>query len=110
MLGAWAGERLVGTVQLRYAQLPNARHRAEVAKLLVHRSARRRGIGRSLLSEIERTALAEGRTLLVLDTLTGTDAERLYETLGWSKAGIIPEYAALSDGDRRPTAIFYRIL
>ncbi|HEV8229483.1 MAG TPA: GNAT family N-acetyltransferase [Candidatus Limnocylindria bacterium] len=102
--------RVVGTAQLRLAQLPNARHRAEVAKVLVHRSMRRRGIATALMREIERIALAEGRTLLVLDTITGSEAVALYEKLGWTRAGEIPQYAAMPDGALRPTTIFYRIL
>lgn len=109
VLVAYLDGRIVGTVQLRLAQLPNARHRAEVAKLLVHSSVRRRGIGRSLMAEIERVARSAARTLLVLDTLTGTDAEPLYEALGWTKAATIPEYA-MHDGQLRPTTLFYRIL
>jgi GNAT superfamily N-acetyltransferase len=102
--------RVVGTAQLRLAQLPNGRHRAEVAKVLVHRSARRRGIATSLMNAIERIALAEGRTLLVLDTITGSEAVPLYTKLGWTRAGEIPEYAGLPSGELRPTTIFFRRL
>jgi GNAT superfamily N-acetyltransferase len=102
--------RLVGTAQLRLAALPNARHRAEVAKVLVHRSARRGGVATALMNEIERLALAEGRTLLVLDTIAGSEAVRLYTKLGWRRAGEIPRYAAMPDGELRPTVVFYRDL
>jgi GNAT superfamily N-acetyltransferase len=102
--------RVVGTAQLRLAQLPNARHRAEVAKVLVHRSARRIGIATALMREIERIALEEGRTLLVLDTIADSEAEPLYTKLGWTRAAEIPRYAALPDGELRPTVIFYRDL
>ncbi len=102
--------RLVGTAQLRLAQLPNARHRAEVAKVLVHRSARRQGIGSALMSEIERIALSERRTLLVLDTIADSEAEPLYAKLGWTRAAEIPRYAGMPDGELRPTVIFYRDL
>ena len=102
--------RVVGTAQLRLAQLPNARHRAEVAKVLVHRSARRRGIATALMNAMERIALAEGRTLLVLDTITGSEAVSLYTKLGWTRAGEIPEYAGLPSGELRPTTIFFRRL
>ena len=102
--------RVVGTAQLRLAQLPNARHRAEVAKVLVHRSARRQGIGSALMREIERIALAEGRTLLVLDTIADSEAEPLYIKLGWTRAAEIPRYAGMPDGELRPTVIFYRDL
>lgn len=101
---------VVGTAQLRLAQLPNARHRAEVAKVLVHRSARRKGIGTALMREIERLALADGRTLLVLDTIAGSEAEPLYVKLGWTRAAEIPRYAGMPDGELRPTVIFYRDL
>lgn len=102
--------RVVGTAQLRLAQLPNARHRAEVAKVLVHRTARRRGIATALMREIEQLALAEGRTLLVLDTIADSEAVQLYTKLGWTRAAEIPEYAALPAGELRPTTIFYRRL
>ena len=110
VLAARAGGGIVGTAQLRLAQLPNARHRAEVAKVLVHRSARRRGIARALMNELDRIARAEARSLLVLDTLTGSEGERLYEALGWTKAAVIPDYAMYSDEGLRPTTIFYRLL
>ena len=102
--------RVVGTAQLRLAQLPNGRHRAEVAKVLVHRSARRQGIASALMREIERIALAEGRTLLVLDTIANSEAEPLYLKLGWTRAGEIPRYAGMPDGELRPTVVFYRDL
>jgi GNAT superfamily N-acetyltransferase len=102
--------RVVGTAQLRLAQLPNARHRAEVAKVLVHRSARRRGIATALMREIERLAVADGRTLLVLDTIADSEAEPLYTKLGWTRAAEIPRYAGMPDGELRPTVIFYRDL
>ena len=102
--------RAVGTAQLRLAQLPNARHRAEVAKVLVHRDARRRGYGRDLMRTIEQVARRWHRTLLVLDTIAGSDAERLYERLGWIKVASIPRYAAFPDGTLAPTTIFYKEL
>jgi GNAT superfamily N-acetyltransferase len=102
--------RLVGTAQLRLAQPPNARHRAEVAKVLVHRSARRRGIATALMREIERIAVADGRTLLVLDTIADSEAEPLYMKLGWTRAAEIPRYAGMPDGELRATVIFYRDL
>jgi len=102
--------RVVGTAQLRLAQLPNARHRAEVAKVLVHRSARRQGVATALMREIERIALAEGRTLLVLDTISGSEADPLYTKLGWTRAAEIPRYAGMPDGELRPTTVFYRDL
>lgn len=110
LLGAFADGQLVGTVQLHLAVQPNSPHRAEIAQLLVRRSARRRGIGQDLMAQAEREALAEGRTLLVLDTVTGDDAERLYERLGWTKAGVIPDYALYPDGRPCSTTIFWKTL
>ncbi|MDQ0376301.1 GNAT family N-acetyltransferase [Amycolatopsis thermophila] len=105
---AWDGARLVGTVQIRPASLPNAPHRAELAKLLVHRDARGRGLGRALLAEAERGARTAGATLLVLDTETGSPAERLYRSAGWTEAGTVPDYAANPAGALRPTTFFYK--
>lgn len=110
LLAARLGDRVVGTVQLRLAPLPNSRHRAEVAKLLVRRHARRRGIARRLLAAIEDVARREGRTLLVLDTISGSEADRLYRSLGWTEVGSVPNYAAMPDGTLAPTTYFYREL
>jgi GNAT superfamily N-acetyltransferase len=110
VLAASVEGRVVGTAQLRLAQLPNSRHRAEVAKVLVHRDARRRGIGRVLMSAIEDLARRHRRTLLFLDTITGSDAVRLYEGLGWTRAGEIPRYAGMPDGTLAPTTIFFKEL
>src|SRR5712691_11784568 len=90
--------RAVGTAQLRLNQYPNGPHRAEVAKVLVRRNARRRGVARRLMACLEDSARRRGRTLLVLDTITGSDAVRLYDALGWTRAGEIPRYAAMPDG------------
>ena len=110
LLAAFADGDLVGTVQVILALPPNQPHRAEIAKLLVHRSARRRGIAQLLMERAEAEARAEGKTLLVLDTVTGDDAERLYERLGWTRVGVIPGYALYPD--RRPcdTTIFWKSL
>jgi len=110
LLVARRGDRIVGTVQLRLAPLPNARHRAEVAKLLVHRDVRRRGVARRLLAAIEDVARREGRTLLVLDTISGSEADHLYRSLGWTIVGSVPNYAAMPDGALAPTTYFYREL
>lgn len=110
LLAAFLDGTLVGTAQLAFAPHPNQPHRADVARVLVHRSARRRGIARRLMAEIERQALAEGRTLLVLDTVTGDDAERLYERLGWTKVGVIPNYALYPDGRSCDTTVFFKQL
>ncbi len=85
--------RIVGTVQIDLAMVPNQQHRAAVAKLLVHPVARRRGIARALMLEIEKIARSEGRTLLTLDTVTGSHAETLYRSLDYIVAGVIPRYA-----------------
>ncbi len=86
-------EGIVGTVQLDLAVPPNQRHRADVLKLLVHPSARRRGIARALMLALEKVALSEGRTLLTLDTWTGSHAEALYRSLDYVVVGVIPRYA-----------------
>jgi len=93
VLVARVNERIAGTVQLSLAMPPNQRHRAEVLKLLVHPDARRRGIARALMIALEDVARAEGRTLLTLDTVTGSGAEDLYTSLGYLTAGVIPRYA-----------------
>jgi ribosomal protein S18 acetylase RimI-like enzyme len=110
LLCAFAEEELVGTVQVVLAMPPNQPHRAEIAKLLVRRSARRRGIAQRLMAQAEREALAEGKTLLVLDTVTGDDAERLYERLGWTRVGVIPGYALYPDGRPCDTTILWKAL
>ena len=110
LLAAFAGEEVVGTVQVLLAMQPNSPHRAEIAQLLVHRSARRRGIAQLLMERAEAEARAEGKTLLVLDTVTGDDAERLYERLGWTKVGVIPNYALSPDGRPCATTVFWKSL
>lgn len=110
LLAAFAGRELVGTVQVLHAWPPNQPHRGEITKLLVHRSARRRGIARLLMERAESEARAEGKTLLVLDTVTGDDAERLYERLGWTKVGVIPGYALYPDGRLCDTTVFWKSL
>ena len=110
ILGAFAEGELVGTVQVILALPPNQPHRAEIAKLLVHRSARRRGIAQLLMERAEAEARAEGKTMLVLDTVTGDDAERLYERLGWTRVGVIPGYALYPDGRPCDTTVFWKSL
>jgi GNAT superfamily N-acetyltransferase len=105
---AHSGDRIVGTVQVRLERTPNGRHRAEVAKLLVHRSARRQGLGRQLLDVAERGAAEAGAGLLLLDTETGSEAERLYRGAGWTEVGVVPDYAADPAGVLRPTTFFYK--
>ena len=110
VLAAFAESQLVGTVQVILALPPNQPHRAEIAKLLVHRSARKRGIAQLLMEHAESEARAEGKTLLVLDTVTGDDAERLYTRLGWTRVGVIPGYALYPDGRPCDTTIFWKAL
>ncbi len=102
-------EGIVGTVQLVLGQPDNQPHRADVSKMLVHRRARRRGLGEALMQAAEQTARQSGKTLLVLDTASG-DAERLYARLGWQRCGVIPGYALLPRGGLCDTTYFYRVL
>jgi ribosomal protein S18 acetylase RimI-like enzyme len=92
------------------ASPPNQPHRGEIAKLLVHREARKRGIAKLLMELAEREAHAAGKTLLVLDTVTGDPAERLYEQIGWTKVGVIPNYALYPDGRFCDTTVFWKAL
>jgi acetyltransferase len=104
------GDRVLGSVQLEIPAKPNARHRAEVQKLLVHTGARRRGLGTALLRAAEDAAIGLGRCLLVLDTRAGDPAGKLYERLGYHRAGVIPGYALSVHGRPESTAIYYRDL
>ena len=104
-----SSNRIVGTVQIIFAEAPNQPHRADVAKMLVHRRARKRGVGAALLAAAESAAMHAGKTLLVLDTASG-DAERLYARLGWQRCGVIPGYALLPGGGLCDTTFFYRAL
>jgi GNAT superfamily N-acetyltransferase len=110
LLAAFAEGHVVGTVQVVFAPHPNQPHRADIARMLVRRSARRRGIARRLMEHAEREAQAEGKTLLVLDTVTGDDAERLYERLGWTRVGVIPGYALYPNGRPCDTTVFWKSL
>ncbi|MEW5927913.1 MAG: GNAT family N-acetyltransferase [Gemmatimonadota bacterium] len=98
---------IAGTVQVLLDLPENQPHRAEVAKMLVRRSARRRGLGGLLMRAAAEAAREEGRTLLVLDTVTGSDAERLYERLGWTRVGVVPGYALMPDGAPCDATFFY---
>jgi ribosomal protein S18 acetylase RimI-like enzyme len=109
LLAAFVGSEVVGTVQLILAAPPNQPHRGEIAKLLVRRSARNRGIARRLMEQVEVEALGEGKTLLVLDTASGP-AERLYERLDWQRLGVIPDYALYPDGGYCDTTVFWKSL
>jgi GNAT superfamily N-acetyltransferase len=101
---------VVGTVQVLLAMPENQPHRGEIAKLLVHPRARRQGIAAQLMAAADAAARAAGKTLLVLDTVTGGDAERLYSRLGWRRCGIIPDYALWPRGGLCATTIFYKPL
>jgi len=108
---ARSGVRIVGTVQLDLAVPPNQQHRAEVSKLLVHPIARRRGVARALMTTLEAIARSAGRTLLTLDTVTGSHAEPLYRSLGYIPVGVIPRYARASlTPDLESTMIMYKEL
>jgi ribosomal protein S18 acetylase RimI-like enzyme len=100
---------VIGTVQVVLAAPENQPHRGEISKMLVHRGARRRGVGDALMRAAEAAALEAGKDLLVLDTASG-DAERLYERLGWQRVGAIPGYALWPDGGLVDTTIFYKQL
>lgn len=116
--GVHAGERILliaedaegicGTVQLIVDQPDNQPHRADLAKMLVHRRARRNGLGAALMSAAESAAIAAGKTLLVLDTMTDSDAARLYAREGWQRAGDIPNYAQFPEGAFGSTTYYYR--
>ena len=101
---------IVGTVQVVLDMPDNQPHRADVAKMQVHRRARRRGLGAALVRAAEASAREAGKTLLVLDTVTGSDAERLYARLGWQRCGVIPGYALWPQGGLCDTTVFYRVL
>jgi GNAT superfamily N-acetyltransferase len=110
LLAAFVDSKLVGTVQILIATPPNQPHRADVAKLLVSRSARGQGVGARLMEHAEEVSRLAGKTLLVLDTATGGNAERLYMRLGWTRAGVIPRYAMYPDGTWCDTTIFWKQL
>ena len=110
LLVAGDGDRIDGTVSLKFATFPNAGHRAEVVKLLVHRSARGRGLARGLMDAVEAEAQAARRTTLVLDTATGSDAEAIYRKLGWMIAGTVPNYCLMPDGTLNSTTFMYKLI
>jgi len=110
LLVAEDGGRLVGTLLLTLAHQPNASHRAEVGKMLVLSSARRRGLGRRLLSAAEDMARDAGRTLLMLDTETGSAGDSLYRSCGWTECGRVPDHAFRPDGRLAETTQFYKVL
>lgn len=101
---------IVGTVQLQPSWAPNQLHRADVAKLIVHRRARKRGIAHALMAELERRAREKRFTLLLLDTCKDSPAERLYASLGWQRVGEVPHFALNPDGTNCDTVFFYKEL
>jgi GNAT superfamily N-acetyltransferase len=101
---------ICGTVQLIHNQPDNQPHRAQIAKMQVHRRARRRGLGAALMRAAEAAALTRGRHLLVLDAVTGGDGARLYERLGWTRVGDIPDFALWPRGGYVGTTYYYRDL
>jgi acetyltransferase len=103
-------KEVLGSVQLGLCQKLNGLNRAEVQKLLVHSEARRRGLGQQLMQALEASARQKQRGLLYLDTEAGSDAEVFYRSLGYTKAGEIPDYACGPDGTYRPTALYYKLL
>lgn len=109
LLVAEDGEGVLGTVQLVVGQPPNQPHRADLSKMLVHRRARRRGVGAALMQAAEEAGRAAGKTLLVLDTAS-PEAERLYERAGWVRVGVIPNYALWPKGGFCDTTYFYKAL
>lgn len=110
LLVAWQGDEIVGTAQVHPAGKPNQPHRADIAKVLVHSCARRRGIGEALMLAAEAEALAAGRTLLCLDTDEAGPARRLYNRLGWTEIGTIPRYALMPDGSDCGSTFFCKSL
>ncbi len=110
LLAAFLDSDLLGTVQILTATPPNQPHRADIAKLLVRRSARGQGVATRLMEQVEEASRRAGKTLLVLDTVTGGDAERLYVRMGWTKAGVIPNYALFPDGRFCDTTVFLKDL
>ncbi|MFC4175205.1 GNAT family N-acetyltransferase [Microvirga sp. GCM10011540] len=120
--GVAAGERIllvardesdgsvVGTVQVVLRQPENQPHRADISKMLVHRRARRKGVGAALMRAAEDAARRAGKSVLVLDTVTGGDAERLYDRLGWMRVGVIPNYALWPQGGLCDTTVYHKQL
>jgi GNAT superfamily N-acetyltransferase len=110
LLAARLDGKIVGTVPLGLDTPPNQPYRADIKKLLVHRSARGHGIGAALMTRVEDEARKRGRWLLVLDTVPGENGYRLYTREGWTRSGIIPDYAMFPDGRLCDTAVFWKRL
>lgn len=101
---------IVGCTLLIRSRNPNSQHRAEIGKVLVHRRARRQGLGRALMEAAEAEARADGRWLLVLDTVAGSAADALYRSMGWRELGTMPDHSRLPDGELSPTTYFWKDL
>jgi GNAT superfamily N-acetyltransferase len=110
LLAASLDGRIVGTVQLGLDTPPNQPHRADIRKLLVHSAVRGHGVGAALMAQVEEEARRRGRWLLVLDTVPGENGYRLYVREGWTRTGIIPDYAMFPDGRLCDTAVFWKRL
>jgi GNAT superfamily N-acetyltransferase len=110
LLAAKLNDKIVGTVQLGLDTPPNQPHRADIKKMLVHRSARGHGIGTALMAEVEEEARRRGRWLVVLDTVPGENGHRLYLRAGWTQTGLVPDYALFPDGRLCDTAIMWKRL
>lgn len=104
------GDRVIGSVLLMRSTNANSPHRAEIGKVIVHREARRRGIASALMRAAEERARADGRWMLVLDTVTGSDADAFYRALGWHETGTVPGYALLPDGQPWGATFFWKHL
>ena len=110
VLGAWDGDRLVGSVTVIFDLPPNQPHRAELAKMVVALDCRKRGLGAALMAAAEDAARARGRSVMVLDTVPGSEGARLYERMGWTSIGRIPDYAYLPHGGLADTEIYFKRL
>jgi ribosomal protein S18 acetylase RimI-like enzyme len=110
LLVARVAGKIAGTVQLVVEQPANGIHRGDVVKLMVHPDGRRKGIARQLMTAVEALAREEGKTLLVLDTVTGSPAQTLYENLGFTLSGTIPHYAMSTQGMLESTSVMYKVL
>ena len=110
LLAAFEAGEVTGTAQLALATRQNGLHRAEVQKVIVHTRARGRGVARALMEALEGAARAEGRTLLVLDTEQGCPAERLYERCGYTRVGVIPQFALNTERTPISTVVFYKLI
>ncbi|PLR78511.1 N-acetyltransferase [Bacillus sp. V3-13] len=110
LLAAKINNQIVGSVQLILSTKQNGTHRAEVAKLMTHPDYRNNGIGRLLMDTVQKRAIQESRSLLVLDTREGAPSNRLYQSLGFQEAGRVPNYAKSATGELHTTVLYYKCL